>query len=150
MVHHPPQLTLVRDGGAPSHCAAFGCAEIIHPDMPWNPARLEQRNGRIDRVASLSKARGCHVRIGVPFLEQSYERFQFDRLLSRAKLFQVLLGTLDFDATDVDQGDDGETIREADPEAAADRSNPEPLLPEALAKWRSVDLSVWQASDQAP
>ena len=75
MVHHPPQLALVRDGGAPSHCAAFECAEIIRHDMPWNPARLKQRNGRIDHVASLSKARGCHVRIGVPFLEQSYERW---------------------------------------------------------------------------
>ena len=123
------------------------CAEVIHHDMPWNPARLEQRNGRIDRVGSLSKATGCHVRIGVPFLEQSYERFQFDRLLSRAQLFQVLLGTLDFDATDIDQGDDGETIREPDPDAAADMSNPEPLLPEALAKWLSVDLSVWPKSE---
>ncbi|MBK6851966.1 MAG: hypothetical protein IPG93_10175 [Burkholderiales bacterium] len=123
------------------------CAEIIHHDMPWNPARLEQRNGRIDRVASLSKATGCHVRIGVPFLEQSYERFQFNRLLSRAQLFQVLLGTLDFDATDVDQGDDLETMLEPDPDNAADLSNPEPLLPEALAKWLSVDLSVWQTSE---
>lgn len=125
------------------------CAEIIHHDMPWNPARLEQRNGRIDRVASLSKATGCHVRIGVPFLEQSYERFQFDRLLSRAQLFQVLLGTLDFDATDVDQGNDDEAMPEPDPDAAADMSDSEPLLPEALAKWLSVDLSVWQASDRA-
>ena len=123
------------------------CAEIIHHDMPWNPARLEQRNGRIDRVASLSKATGCHVRIGMPFLEQSYERFQFDRLLSRAQLFQVLLGKLDFDPTDIDQGDDGETMQEPDAEAAADMSNPEPLLPEALAKWLSIDLSVWQASE---
>jgi|LNFM01.1.fsa_nt_gb hypothetical protein len=122
------------------------CAEIIHHDMPWNPARLEQRNGRIDRVASLSKATGCHVRIGVPFLEQSYERFQFDRLLSRAQLFQVLLCTLDFDATDVDQDNDEETMPEPDPDAAADMSDLEPLLPEALAKWLSVDLSVWQAS----
>lgn len=123
------------------------CAEIIHHDMPWNPARFEQRNGRIDRVGSLSKATGCHVRIGVPFLEQSYERFQFDRLLSRAQLFQVLLGTLDFDATDVDQGDDGEAMPEPDPDAAADMSPPAPLLPEALAKWLSVDLSVWQAPE---
>ena len=124
------------------------CAEIIHHDMPWNPARLEQRNGRIDRVSSLSKITGCHVRIGVPFLEQSYERFQFDRLLSRAQLFQVLLGTLDFDPTDVDQdSDDGEVLLEPDPDAAVEMSNPDPLLPEALAKWLSVDLSVWQASD---
>ena len=25
------------------------CADLVHFDLPWNPARLEQRNGRIDR-----------------------------------------------------------------------------------------------------
>jgi ERCC4-related helicase len=25
------------------------CADLIHFDLPWNPSRLEQRNGRIDR-----------------------------------------------------------------------------------------------------
>lgn len=26
-----------------------GCAELIHIELPWNPNRLEQRNGRLDR-----------------------------------------------------------------------------------------------------
>ncbi len=26
-----------------------GCAELVHYELPWNPNRLEQRNGRIDR-----------------------------------------------------------------------------------------------------
>ncbi len=26
-----------------------GCAELIHVELPWNPNRLEQRNGRLDR-----------------------------------------------------------------------------------------------------
>ena len=26
-----------------------GCAELIHMELPWNPNRLEQRNGRLDR-----------------------------------------------------------------------------------------------------
>jgi superfamily II DNA/RNA helicase len=25
------------------------CSELVHFDLPWNPSRLEQRNGRIDR-----------------------------------------------------------------------------------------------------
>jgi hypothetical protein len=25
------------------------CADLVHIDLPWNPSRLEQRNGRIDR-----------------------------------------------------------------------------------------------------
>ena len=25
------------------------CAELVHYELPWNPNRLEQRNGRIDR-----------------------------------------------------------------------------------------------------
>ena len=25
------------------------CSDLIHIDLPWNPSRLEQRNGRIDR-----------------------------------------------------------------------------------------------------
>jgi Helicase conserved C-terminal domain/SNF2-related domain len=25
------------------------CADLVHFDLPWNPSRLEQRNGRIDR-----------------------------------------------------------------------------------------------------
>ena len=125
------------------------CAEIIHHDMPWNPARLEQRNGRIDRVNSLSKATGRHVRVGVPFLEQGYERFQFERLLSRAQLFQVLLGRLDFDATDVDRDSDDDTLPELDPDGTADDTIPQVLLPESLARWLSVDLSVWTAPETA-
>jgi len=25
------------------------CAELVHYELPWNPNRLEQRNGRVDR-----------------------------------------------------------------------------------------------------
>jgi superfamily II DNA or RNA helicase len=35
------------------------CADLIHFDLPWNPARLEQRNGRIDRKLHPAKVVTC-------------------------------------------------------------------------------------------
>ncbi|UJR84204.1 DISARM system SNF2-like helicase DrmD [Sandaracinus amylolyticus] len=36
------------------------CADLFHVDLPWNPARLEQRNGRIDRTLQPSPEVRCH------------------------------------------------------------------------------------------
>jgi len=35
------------------------CYDLIHFDLPWNPARIEQRNGRIDRKLQPSKDVYC-------------------------------------------------------------------------------------------
>ncbi|MCZ7657705.1 MAG: DISARM system SNF2-like helicase DrmD [Xanthobacteraceae bacterium] len=35
------------------------CADLVHFDLPWNPARLEQRNGRIDRKLQPAKQVVC-------------------------------------------------------------------------------------------
>lgn len=35
------------------------CADLIHYDIPWNPGRLEQRNGRIDRTLQPSPEVRC-------------------------------------------------------------------------------------------
>lgn len=36
------------------------CADLFHFDLPWNPSRVEQRNGRIDRVLQPSPVIRCH------------------------------------------------------------------------------------------
>lgn len=36
------------------------CADLFHYDLPWNPSRLEQRNGRIDRKGQPSPEVRCH------------------------------------------------------------------------------------------
>lgn len=36
------------------------CADLFHIDLPWNPARLEQRNGRIDRTLQPQSEVRCH------------------------------------------------------------------------------------------
>jgi ERCC4-related helicase len=35
------------------------CSDLIHLDLPWNPSRLEQRNGRIDRKLQPAKQVYC-------------------------------------------------------------------------------------------
>ncbi len=36
------------------------CADLFHFDVPWNPGRMEQRNGRVDRKLQRSPEVRCH------------------------------------------------------------------------------------------
>lgn len=126
------------------------CAEVIHHDLPWNPARLEQRTGRVDRVGCLAEMEGpgSPIRIGVPFLASSYDQFQYDKLLSRAQLFEVLMGKPAFDVN-VDEEDfairsegDQSDVAEAVPEDGVTTEAALVLLPDNLIEWLRVDLSL--------
>ncbi|TXF99575.1 DEAD/DEAH box helicase [Massilia arenae] len=142
-------------------CSAIGsegidlhrhCADIIHHDLPWNPARLEQRIGRLDRVNSLADS-SRPLRIGIPFLANNYEKYQYDVVFSRAQKFDVLLGTPDFQAADIDEEvyseSAGSTIvsEHGDAEADAD-ATPDggimPPLPEMIIQFLKVDLAVFR------
>lgn len=125
------------------------CAEIIHHDLPWNPAKLEQRIGRIDRVGSLAELHYCadtfRLNIGIPFLAHNYERFQYETLLTRAQRFEILLGTPDF-STDVEEsklnGDGQEVVIEVDGTPVEASAHAEAPMPEQLVQFLKMDLSV--------
>lgn len=138
-------------------CSAIGsegidlhrhCANIIHHDLPWNPAKLEQRIGRLDRVNSLADPdRDIRIHIGIPFLANNYEKYQYDVVFSRAQKFEVLLGTPDFDASDIDEEvyQDGAlsgTIRESDDAAESQGAGVMAALPETLVQFLKIDLTV--------
>jgi hypothetical protein len=127
------------------------CDEIIHHDIPWNPARFEQRTGRIDRVGSLGermyKANPQQYRldIGVPFLAFDYDEFRYKTLLSRAQKFEVLLGQPEF-STDVDERlddpDNTDTNRTDEDEAAKVSAAPAVSLPAEFVDLIRIDLSA--------
>jgi Helicase conserved C-terminal domain/SNF2-related domain len=66
------------------------CADLFHIDLPWNPARLEQRNGRIDRTLQPQPEVRCHYFI--------YSARPEDRLLEtlvrKIEVVQRELGSL--------------------------------------------------------
>lgn len=122
------------------------CADVIHHDLPWNPAKLEQRNGRVDRVGSLAQmSDGLLIHLGIPFLAHNYEQYQYQKVFSRAQKFEVLLGSPEFDASGIDEesyrDDSEETVVEVQPEAAGQDTILLALPPLILEALR-LDLAV--------
>lgn len=75
------------------------CRRVIHHDLPWNPAKLEQRTGRVDRVGSLAERlrrdgrRGSvPIEVAMPFVSGTYDEFVHERVLARRREFRCLLG----------------------------------------------------------
>ena len=47
---NPVRILVATDAAREGINLQSYCADMLHFDIPWNPARLEQRNGRIDRT----------------------------------------------------------------------------------------------------
>ncbi len=57
---HPVRILLATDAAREGINLQGACADLLHFDIPWNPARLEQRNGRIDRTLQPEPEARCH------------------------------------------------------------------------------------------
>ena len=88
------------------------CRHVVHYDLGWNPATLEQRTGRADRLGSKAlRERNLAVTarkdiegtgkslsplpymdIALPYLAGTYDERMYDRLRSRAQTFEILTG----------------------------------------------------------
>ena len=76
------------------------CRHVIHHDLCWNPATIEQRTWRVDRIGSkverermgVEEGEGPTLEIAVPYLAATYDERMFEELYRRAQLFEVTLG----------------------------------------------------------
>jgi len=76
------------------------CRHVIHHDLCWNPATIEQRTGRVDRIGSKVERERFSgngenlptLEIAVPYLAATYDERMFEELYRRAQLFEVTLG----------------------------------------------------------
>ena len=57
---HPLRILLATDAAREGINLQAHCADLFHIDIPWNPSRLEQRNGRIDRTLQPAPEVRCH------------------------------------------------------------------------------------------
>jgi Helicase conserved C-terminal domain/SNF2-related domain len=66
------------------------CADLFHFDLPWNPGRIEQRNGRIDRKLQLAPEVRCHYFA----LPQRAEDRVLEVLVAKTETIKAELGSL--------------------------------------------------------
>lgn len=66
------------------------CGALINYDMPWNPMRVEQRIGRLDRIGQKFQ----HIRIVNLHYRDTVEADVYKALRSRIGLFESVVGQL--------------------------------------------------------
>ncbi len=120
------------------------CRHVIHFDLAWNPAVMEQRTGRTDRIGSKTfrerdrsgEESNSFLEIGVPYLAGTYDERMYEELRLRAQTFEVLTGG-DL-AADESEGADDQDNPEG--EEAGLRFVP---LPDSMVHALRVNLHVW-------
>lgn len=91
------------------------CADLFHFDLPWNPGRIEQRNGRIDRKLQPAAEVRCHYFV----LPQRAEDRVLEVLVRKTETIKRELGSLSKVIDDDIERRLGGGIRHADIERLA-------------------------------
>jgi hypothetical protein len=87
---YPVRILLATDAAREGVNLQGYCADIFHFDVPWNPARLEQRNGRVDRTLQREKEVRCHYF----FYPQRAEDHVLQILIEKVERIRRDLGSL--------------------------------------------------------
>jgi superfamily II DNA/RNA helicase len=137
------------------------CRHVLHHDLCWNPATIEQRTGRVDRIGSkvererigVQDGGGPTLEIAVPYLAATYDERMFEELYRRAQLFEVTLGgeMRVEDRTGPEHASSEHRRREklglgTDDEDIGDETEETAVidLPSDMIERLRVDLSVWK------
>ncbi len=89
-VQHPLRILIATDAAREGVNLQNHCADLFHFDIPWNPSRMEQRNGRIDRKLQRSPEVRCHYFV----LTQRAEDRVLAVLVRKTATIQAELGSL--------------------------------------------------------
>ena len=87
---HPVRILVATDAAREGLNLQGYCADLFHFDIPWNPARMEQRNGRIDRALQPEPVVRCHYFV----YRHRPEDAVLDALVKKVAVIQRELGSL--------------------------------------------------------
>ncbi|MFS1516407.1 helicase-related protein [Bacillus sp. SCS-151] len=84
------------------------CRRVIHYDLEWNPASMEQKVGRIDRIGSLTstlreKQQDITLDVFYPYIKNTIDESIYKTVKDREKWFNLILGgTPQWDTFEID------------------------------------------------
>ena len=86
----PLRILLATDAAREGLNFQAHCTDLFHFDLPWNPGRIEQRNGRIDRKLQPADEVRCHYFK----LPQRHEDRVLEVLVRKTETIRQELGSL--------------------------------------------------------
>ena len=86
----PLRILLATDAAREGLNFQAHCTDLFHFDLPWNPGRIEQRNGRIDRKLQPAREVRCHYFV----LPQRAEDRVLEVLVKKTQTIKQELGSL--------------------------------------------------------
>jgi hypothetical protein len=111
----PLRILLATDAAREGLNFQAHCADLFHFDLPWNPGRIEQRNGRIDRKLQPAAEVRCHYFV----LPQRVEDRVLEVLVRKTETIKRELGSLSKVIEDDIERRLGQGIRHRDAEKLA-------------------------------
>jgi superfamily II DNA/RNA helicase len=111
----PLRILLATDAAREGLNFQAHCADLFHFDLPWNPGRIEQRNGRIDRKLQPAPEVHCHYFV----LPQRVEDRVLEVLVKKTETIKRELGSLSKVIDDDIERRLGQGIRHRDAEGLA-------------------------------
>ena len=111
----PLRILLATDAAREGLNFQAHCADLFHFDLPWNPGRIEQRNGRIDRKLQPAPEVRCHYFV----LPQRAEDRVLEVLVRKTETIKRELGSLSRVIDDDIERRLGQGIRHRDAERLA-------------------------------
>ena len=84
----PLRIIIATDAAREGINLQHRCHDLFHIDLPWNPSRLEQRNGRIDRRLQPSPVVTCRYFV---YADRPADRIM-ERLVTKTQTIALELG----------------------------------------------------------